>query len=198
MSNRKGETDRMPITALKEWAVSVDALLEGKQIVVMRKGGIAEETRDFRLITDGFCLLPAYEHQKAHLLKPEYAGMLERTLREWSPEQERIRIRGYAEAVLDIEVTDRETLDKLRDLHIWTDEFAEERLKWKRKNPLHVLLLRVYRLEEELSVPTIPAYTGCKSWVQLEDGPQLPSMKPVLTDAEFDAAVQSVKTALAR
>lgn len=60
--------------ALKEWAVTVKALQEGHLMLVMRKGGIIEETRDFQLVSPSFYLMPAYEHQKEHLLKADYQG----------------------------------------------------------------------------------------------------------------------------
>ncbi|RJX37848.1 DUF1802 family protein [Paenibacillus pinisoli] len=182
--------------ALKEWAVSVKALHDGEQIIVMRKGGIIEETRDFQLLSQSFYLMPAYEHQRKELLKEAYRDGMDETLKEWSPEAETIKLSAYAVVERDIEITDQETLDKLRDMHIWTDTFAEERLKWKKKNPLHVLLLRVYKLEEPVHAPMKPAYSGCKSWVRIEDEIAEPSMKPVLTQAQFDKEAGRILSAL--
>ncbi len=183
--------------ALKEWAVSVNALAEGKQIIVMRKGGIVEETRDFQLVAPSFYLMPAYEHQKKHLLKQSAWQDLDNTLEEWAPEQEELRIAAYAEAVEDIEVTDQQTLDKLRDFHIWTDQFAEERLRWKKTKPLHVLVLRVHRLAKPLKLSMLPAYNGCKSWVQLDSVEVEPEMTPVIGDEEFERQRKEIKQALA-
>ncbi|MCR2804363.1 DUF1802 family protein [Paenibacillus soyae] len=184
--------------ALKEWAVSVKALQEGKQILVMRKGGIIEETRDFRLLSQSFYLMPAYEHQRKELLKEPFQEEMDETLKEWSPEADTIKLEAYAEAVQDIEINDQETLDKLRELHIWTDTFAEERLKWKRKKPLHLLILKVYKLEEPILAPMRPAYTGCKSWVSLEDPVAEPAMKPVMTDERFEEEKRRILSALGR
>ena len=50
--------------ALKEWAVTVNALAEGAQILLLRKGGIHEEGKDFRVIHPEFLLYPTYEHQR--------------------------------------------------------------------------------------------------------------------------------------
>lgn len=183
--------------ALKEWAVSVKALAEGQQIIVMRKGGIIEETRDFQLISHSFYLMPAYEHQKKQLLKDGYADELDKTLESWSTDMETIKVESYAEVIEDIEVTDQETLDRLRDFHIWTDTFAEERLRWKKTKPLHVLILRVYRLAEPLEIPMRPAYNGCKSWVRLEDEMAVPGLIPVLNEEVFQAQVEQIKRALA-
>lgn len=189
--------DLQPV-ALKEWAVTVNALREGQLILVMRKGGIIEETKDFQLVSRSFYMMPAYEHQKEHLLKEQYQGRISGTMAEWSPEMAAMKLDVYAEAVEDIEITDQAELDKLREFHIWTDTFAEERLKWKKTKPLHVLLLRAYRLSEPVRVPMLPAYNGCKSWISLDNEilAELPAMKPVLSDEIFEEQVARIKAAL--
>lgn len=183
--------------ALKEWASAIKALREGKQILVLRKGGIVEETRDFQVESHHFYLYPTYEHQKRELLKEAEQHAVDETLAGWSPDAAEVELTAYADVAEDIEVLDQEQLDRLSGFHIWTDTFAEERLKWKRKNPLHVLLLRVYRLEEPVSVPIRPDYLGCKSWVEIAD--PMPDVKktPVLTDEEFARQCDCLKSALA-
>lgn len=181
--------------ALKEWASAVEALAEGRQIILMRKGGIVEETRDFRLESPSFALYPTYEHQRAHLLKPEHRELVERTIGLGSPGGD-VRLTLRAEVTDDLEVADQETLDKLRGFHIWTDDFAAERLKWKRTKPLHVLLVRAYRLPEPLDIPYSDAYGGCKSWVRLERAVSLDAGEPVLDDRNYQAARDAILQAL--
>lgn len=182
--------------ALKEWAAAVKALSQGKMIMVLRKGGIAEETRDFQLLSPQFYLLPAFEHQKPELLKEAYRSSVEETIAQWRQHPDTVRISAYAEAVEDIEIRDQETLDSLRDYHIWTDTFAEERLRWKRTKPLHLLLLRVYLLDEPVTIPLRDAYIGCKSWVTLEGVPQQSPSKPVLEDGVFNEQILLIKEKL--
>ena len=67
-------------TALKEWAVTVDALARGQQILLLRKGGIHEDSKDFRVVHPEFLLYPTYEHQREDLLKDDYQSQLERVL----------------------------------------------------------------------------------------------------------------------
>ncbi|MEO1671947.1 MAG: DUF1802 family protein, partial [Cyanobacteria bacterium J06631_2] len=55
---------------LKEWAIAVDALSQGRTIMLLRKGGIRE--RGFQVKYSPVWLYPTYEHQKPNLLKPEY------------------------------------------------------------------------------------------------------------------------------
>ena len=66
--------------ALKEWAVTVQALGDGEQIVLVRKGGIREEAREFRVEEQAFLLYPTYEHQRPDLLQPPYRARLDAVL----------------------------------------------------------------------------------------------------------------------
>jgi hypothetical protein len=193
-----GEIATDQTIALKEWAVAVKALTDGKQIMVLRKGGIAEETRDFRLKSPRFYLLPAYEHQKPELLKEAYRDDLREVLASRAPESPTVEIAAYAEAADDIEIHDQETVDLLANYHIWTDTFTEERLKWKRKLPLHLLLLRVYKLEQPVSLPMRDAYTGCKSWVDLERFPADAAARPVLSDEAFARQAEEIRRAIGK
>ncbi|PYI57182.1 DUF1802 family protein [Paenibacillus flagellatus] len=178
--------------ALKEWASAIRALERGKQIVLMRKGGIVEETREFRLESPAFWLYPTYEHQRRELLKDEEQEGLDETLAGWSPDAAHAEIRCYAEVAADLEVTDQERLDRIRDHHIWTDRFAEERLKWKRQKPLHVLLLRVYKLDEPVRVPIVDTYSGCKSWIRIEGDFVPGTRRPVLDDETFAKEAEQI------
>ena len=58
--------------ALKEWAVIVHALLEGEQILDVRKGGLREDGRHFSVQSNRLWLYPTAEHQKPELLKEPY------------------------------------------------------------------------------------------------------------------------------
>lgn len=182
--------------ALREWAVAVDALESGRQIIVLRKGGIAEETKEFRLESPRFYLFPSYEHQRPELVKPESREGIGASIAEAEAHPGAVKIASYAEVEEDIEVTDAETLSRLGDLHIWTEEYAEERLKWKRTKPLHVLVLRMYRLEEPVLVPMKTSYGGCKSWLRFED--PVPELRgtPVLDEETFEERKNAVKRAI--
>jgi hypothetical protein len=183
-------------TALKEWASAIEALVSGRQIILMRKGGIAEETRDFRLAAPRFWLLPTYEHQREHLLKADFRPLIARTLAERETAGGALLIKAWAEAVRDIEVTDEETLARLDRFHVWTGAFAEDRLHWKRTKPLHVLVLRVHALAEPVPIPHRESYAGCKSWVKLEDIPGDADDRPVMDDGEFRRREAEILNAL--
>jgi hypothetical protein len=179
--------------AFKEWAVIVRALLEGEQILDVRKGGLREDGRHFGLQTSRFWLYPTAEHQRAELLKPAYRHTV--TLSPGSPVGEPIRIDGWADVVGVATLTGPDELARLESKWIWTLEYAESRLAWKKRDPLWVLVLRVHRLAEPLTVPWRDEYGGCTSWVQLdglpEDPTSLPS-EPALSDVAFDARLKGV------
>ncbi|GIQ69893.1 DUF1802 family protein [Xylanibacillus composti] len=190
---------QMPRIALKEWAAAVKALEQGKQMLLMRKGGIAEETRDFQLQSRYFSLFPTYEHQKQHLIKEADRHILDATLEEWPKDESRWPITIVAEAVEDLLIHDANELQKLQDEHIWTESFAEERLRWKKTQPLHVLVLRAHRLREPIFLPMLEQYGGCKSWIELAgELPESVETEPVLDDAEFNKRLDRIRRAVGK
>ena len=65
---------------LKEWATVVKALEQGKQTVILRKGGILETASGFEIESKKFLLFPTWEHQEIKHVKPEYHDFLNQTI----------------------------------------------------------------------------------------------------------------------
>jgi hypothetical protein len=183
--------------ALKEWAVTVQALGQGQQIVLVRKGGIREESREFRVEHPAFLLYPTYEHQRADLLQPPYRPALDSLLAA-APPTDRVRLEYWAEVTDIYETLDAAEVAALAPLYIFTPNYAEERLRWRPKKPLYVLLLRVSRLPAPETLPVLPSYGGCKSWVELERPLSLEGLVPVLDDAAYADKREAVRAALGR
>ena len=101
--------DRCQI-ALKEWAITVEALAQGQQILLLRKGGIHEEGKDFRVIHPEFLLYPTYEHQREDLLKPGHQTALAQLLAD-SPRNDTITFSHWARVEEVIEVEDQNKVD---------------------------------------------------------------------------------------
>ena len=186
--------DRCQI-ALKEWAVTVRALAQGRQILLLRKGGIHEEGKDFRVIHPEFLLYPTYEHQREDLLKPGHQSDLTRLLAD-APRSDTITFSYWAKVEEVIEVEEQEKVDDLSPHYIWTNAYAQSRLHWKPMLPLSIMLLRVYQLEQPVSVPYLPEYGGCKSWVEIIPRINLVSLQPVLSDQDFQRQVDDIKGSL--
>ncbi len=94
------------------------------------------------------------------------------------------------------ELRDEAALDSISPSHIWSDEYARKRLHWRPKQPLTVALLRVHELREPKSLPVLPEYSGCKSWVELDRDVSLGPTRPVLSDADYESKADEVKSLL--
>jgi len=181
--------------ALKEWAVTVEAMAKGDQVLLLRKGGIHEDGKDFRVIHREFLFYPTYLHQKEDLLQPAYQPAL-RKLLEQPQDNDRITFSYWARAEEVLEISEREKVDNLEPHHIWTTAYAQSKLHWKPMLPMSVLLLRIYKLEQPVTVPYLPEYGGCTSWVEVLSDVNLGRMEPVLNDAEFQRRCDDIKRSL--
>jgi hypothetical protein len=170
--------------ALKEWAAVVGALENGRQILLLRKGGILEQSQKnrFSITHNEFLFFPTYLHQSRGELKPEGQEDLESVTAE--PEQVRITTAGVVSDILKIE--SRQQIDRLDDEHVWTASLIDMRFNYKPKNPLYLVLVRAYRLHEPVRLANLPAYAGCKSWVPLDQPLATGGALPVLDDVKYE------------
>ena len=98
--------------AFKEWASIVNALAQGKQIIILRKGGIREDAGEFQVEHGEFFLFPTYEHQNEADLKPDVHEDLKMLI--WTkPDPAEIPIRYYVQAVGVFHLTEERDLDRL-------------------------------------------------------------------------------------
>lgn len=169
--------------ALKEWNVVCHALLTGRQVILLRKGGIHEGKGGFELDHPQFLLFPTYLHQNPMMLKVEGQAGLET----FSSEPEKVTLRGVAEVTDIIRLKERSQMDGLDSEHIWMPPLIDMRFNYKPQNPLYLLILRAHQLAEPVTIDNTAAYAGCKSWVPLSSGIDIQSIRPVLSDDEFDA-----------
>ena len=181
--------------ALKEWAITIEALAQGDQVLLLRNCGIHEDSKDFRVIHKEFLLYPTYEHQKPELLQPAHQSAL-KALLERPRETSKITFTHFAKAVEVLEISEQAKVNDLEPYHIWTPAYAQSRLHWKPMLPLSVMLLRAYRLGDPATVPLLSEYSGCTSWVEVITDVPLGRMEPVLTDAEFQQKVDEIKGSL--
>lgn len=187
--------------ALKEWAVTIKALDEGKQILLLRKGGIRE--KEFKIEHEEFMLYPSFEHQKRELIKPEFMPDIQATWAPWGGEAPKepltsVTFTHFAKVKHIIEITDPAKVEALSPYYIWTVQYAEKRHYWRPRKPLEVLLVHTFRLERPYVVPVSPYYAGCKSWVDLDEGLPLGSLTPVISEEEFEVRAQEIRKVLER
>jgi len=181
--------------AFKEWAVSCQALVEGRQTLLIRKGGIREEGGVFRINDPEFWLMPTYEHQNAALLQSEWRPALD-AIQSASRRQEEVTLSAYAVVDTIAVARDDAQVNALSHEHIWNPTYVQMRFDFNPYDPLYLVLLRVYRLPEPLTIPMLGDYEGCKSWVTLDRSYATDSATPVLSDVEFAARRAALLTLL--
>jgi hypothetical protein len=174
--------------ALKEWSAAVHAMLDGRQTVLLRKGGIHEKR--FTLDSSRFLFFPTVAHSHAQRVRPEHRDLLASAAQD-STETE-IVLRAGAKVVAAVEVNRPEGLDEIAPLHIWTDESVRaDRLDFRPRHRLTVLVVQVSPLVEPERVRRTPEYAGCTSWVPLPVNPIWGT--PVLDDTVLQKIVARVR-----
>src|SRR5215831_9182736 len=153
--------------AFKEWAVICRALATGRQSIILRKGGIAEDGGVFRPEHPEFLLYPTYFHEHRDGVKPEFLPLFDEAEAE-KPAAGAIRFTHFARVIDVKHLTDLDAALALDSLHAWTPEVVRKRFAYRTPG-LFVLSVRVFRLPKpELRVER-PEYAGCKTWVTLDE-----------------------------
>jgi hypothetical protein len=169
--------------ALKEWAVVNEALSEGRQVFLLRKGGIAEGKRGFELLHRRFLLFPTWEHQHREALQPPWRDRFDALE---PPDASVVELRYFAEAH-DIAPAPVDPARFLAhpDAHVWTGAFFEKRYAYRPDLPLFVVAVRVFKLPEPVRIDNDRRYQGCRSWVELYHDVPVAAAEPVLSESAF-------------
>lgn len=200
------------LQALKEWAVVCRALEDGRQVLILRKGGILEYRQGFEIKHERFWLFPTFEHQSEKYIKDDYSAKLYSVLSE-PPSNGTNRLSSFASAEGVWPVKDMAALRPLEKYHIWTESYVRARMEYNPTKPLSVVLLRVFRVAAPVVVDIKPEWAGCKSWIPVNLGLDLASMvaegaagssertrsidaRPALPDAVFNEQAAEIKEAL--
>lgn len=179
--------------ALKEWAVVCDALARGRQIVLLRKGGIHEVEGKFEIENREFLLFPTYLHQNPQMVKEaERPGV---QVHPAEPQSIDLAAIGVISDI--VKVKGRTQIDAIDDLHIWTPPLVDMRFNYKPHNPLYLLIVRAYRLPQPLTIANTPEYAGCKSWVSLAEEIQTGGATAVVDEVKYEIDRQRILTAMA-
>jgi hypothetical protein len=184
-------TQTATVPALKEWSAVVHALLDGRQTALLRKGGIHEKR--FEVAAREFLLFPTVAHSHAECVRPEHQDLLSPAAPDSTDDH--VVVRAAAKVVAALQVNRPDNIDAIADLHIWTAESVRaDRLDFRPKHRLAVLVVSAMPLAEPVSLPRTPEYAGCSSWVQLPVMPQLAA--PVHDDAALDEIAARVRDAV--
>jgi len=204
--------------ALKEWDVVVAALEQGRQAVLVRRGGLDDPGHRFAQPGSGpFWLYPTLFHERGLFLKPEFRDLLvpgmHRQPRQVAVAAGRpeghprpvnagmVSLGAVAELVDAVEAPSLEALRALEERTVWTERYLTLRFRQRRlsdaasERPL-VAVLRVSVLPERVEVPDLPEYGGCRSWVEMREPPDASAAVPVWDEARLHAEVEAVRRLL--
>jgi hypothetical protein len=182
-------------SAFKDWAIVVDALGRGEQILILRKGGISEGRGGFKVEHEEFLLFPTLYHQQGEQVVDSAAARYREIAGDFPP-PETLRIEYAAKLQEWTEVLSLDHARRLAGQHIWKDEVISDRFEWGREQKIFALALRVLRLPSPVETPMLKDYGGCKSWIELAVEIPLDGAEPVLDDIAFDKKLNAFRTAL--
>ena len=159
-------------TALKEWSNVVHALGAVEQIILIRKGGIADPS--FGIDAERFYLYPTYFHQGESESRPSIA------------------ITHWCEVVRTWTTRDLAVLERLAPLVALPPETLDARYRFRPDQALYVIGVRTWRLAQPVDVRYRDEYGGCRSWVSVDEEIDVSGSTPVLGEAELQAKLASL------
>jgi CDP-diacylglycerol--glycerol-3-phosphate 3-phosphatidyltransferase len=183
--------------AFKEWEAIVEALGQGAQIIILRKGGIAEGRAGFTARHPQFWLFPTRFHQQWEKTKPE----LRRIVAPAAEAPKDFTIQYFAEVTDALYLSSWEQVGRLGDAHFWGEEILRERFGYHDRPGmeagLHLLIVRVSRINLPHRLPPAPEYDGCKSWIEVPLDWSKDIAAPVVRNEEFSTRRSRILAAVA-
>ena len=150
----------MQSIGFKEWALVCEALGDGRQTVIIRKGGIAEGRGGFAFRHQEFFLFPTFFHEQANLVRGRVAVLPE-------PLPNEIEIRHFVRVKETHLLTNWTEVLALEPCHILRESVVRERFEADNTPGIHVAFVEVFRLDPVWRFPDAKAYGGCRSWIEL-------------------------------
>lgn len=181
----------MESVGFKEWALVCEALGQGEQTIILRKGGIAEGRAGFSFKHREFFLFPTYFHEQVGKVRGGPAELPQ-------PVGGEIEIRVFAKVEAAATITRWETAAALRPFHILDDAIVRERFEYDETPGVHVAFVRVFRIGIPWKFPDQRQFGGCRSWLRLPDAPPDLRLDAVLGDADHAARVAAFRAIVAQ
>ncbi len=166
--------------AFKEWAVVCAALATGQQSLILRKGGIHEGREGFRVEHREFWLFPTGFHQEPESVTAAAQPLLQQVRLQQPPETE-IPIQYYAEVEHVFPILEESKLSRLSPWHIWSEKTVFNRFHYKAPG-LFAMLVRLHQLPDPRTIPSLPHFAGCRSWVDFPEPMMTSGLTPILPD----------------
>src|SRR5918998_568475 len=124
----------MESVGFKEWALVCEALGDGRQTILVRKGGIAEGRDGFSFKHREFFLFPTFFHEQVAKVRGAPLELAQ-------SQDGDIEIRLFAKVEAAATVTSWETAAALESFHILHPEVVRDRFEYDRAPGIHVAFL---------------------------------------------------------
>lgn len=170
----------------KEWALVCQALGDGTQSIILRKGGIAEGREGFRFEHANFLLFPTGFHEQVQKLKVPANTPLPVL------DENRHNLHWAATVEWTRELSDWNQIQALAPHHLWQEDVIRERYEYDGRESISLAFLRVFALSAAHAFPHEPKYGGCRSWVKIPALSADTRQTPVLSDAMHQAREKSL------
>jgi hypothetical protein len=179
--------------AFKEWAGVCNALAEGRQTIILRKGGISEGSGPGTFVPehDEFWLYPTAVHEAQQGLRLPAGAAAEAHAGPGST----IAIGLLARVEWIGRVRDEALLPSLEEFHVLTADAVRRRFRYRTPG-LWVLGTRIWRRQPPLEIAATPAYAGCKTWVVLDEPLPTSGLVAALDDSESLLRMARLRTIL--
>ncbi|MCU1227279.1 MAG: hypothetical protein JWO97_163 [Acidobacteria bacterium] len=164
-------------TSLKEWASAIESLGSGEQVILIRKGGIADPT--FGVEAERFYLYPTYFHQ------PDAA-----------PDNSTVDITHWCEVVRTWRVRELDALFRLEPHVVFPHDTLIARYSFRADQALHILGVRTMRLAKPTRIAAKPEYAGCRSWVSIDDEIDIDGSVAALSDGALREKLDAIDALL--
>jgi len=168
--------------ALKQWAIAVEAILEGRHCLLLQKGGAQEVHREFRAEHPEFLLYPTYEEQRPEHLLPAWRERLQR-IQTFRPDGSHVILKGYCTVEAVWEVREVGRILESPGGTLWSPEYL--RREYPAGSGFCALLARAYRLSQAREIAELVKYAASRTWVDLLDEISIEGARPVMTDEAF-------------
>lgn len=175
-------------TALKEWAVLIEAMARGDIIAMVRKGGIREQRAGFAVRHDRFLLYPTWFHENLSDLAARFHSGLA-AAHERRPAAGRVRLTHLAESVAVWNVTDESLLPAVEHEHGLSPSAVASRFHYRGKPNVRVIAVRLLELPEPVEIAEAPRYAGCVSWLELDADVAIANATPVMAEPELQRRI---------
>ncbi len=179
--------------ACKEWAGVRDALVDGRQTILIRKGGVSEGAGpgEFTLEHPAFWIYPTQLHEAEQGLKTQAEGG-----QASSSPPGTVLLSALARVHSATWLASERTLESLDAFHVLTHETIEKRFHYRRPG-LWVILARVMVARPGFAIGIRPGDAGCKTWVSLERALPTEGLEPAMDEMAWHQTVSRLERVLA-